>query len=306
MGKFLDDLKASGHAPIATQQRFRLEYKAESADVYAFFESTDDATFYRNQIARHMRPEGRLRIYFCGSKSSVWHLYQFAEQGDKLANTVFFVDKDLDDFIGQSLPIRSRVFVTNYYSIENYLCTEEAVAAVLEEIIFLPNEGNSYEKILWEFRLGFEDFSIQLRPLFSEVILLRQRSSIVSFSDLGDGLSHCFEMVNLRAKPVHEWDQIFRNRCRYSISNLGSDDLLATEALLAKKHNHTWLRGKFAVWFFIQFMNDLWRTLAGMLINDRKKIKKTMNLSMETIFLTMQGRHPEPIGLLDFLRLNIV
>jgi hypothetical protein len=305
MGDFLESLKSARFTPVAIRQRFRIEYNSARADVYAFFESTDDATFYRRHIVDHMRPEGRLRIYFCGNKRSVWYQYEFAEQENKLVNTVFFVDKDLDEITGHALPTRQRIFVTDYYAIENYICTEEAVLSALEEVIFLPDEHDKYGLIIQQFRDGFGELATLLRPVFSEVILLRRHNNLVLFSDFGDGLSPCFEMVGLRAEPLPDWTHTFRIRCKYDATALLPADLKAVESVLASKPPNEWIRGKFALWYFLHFIENLWLSLVGTPINDRKKIKKTVNLKADTIFLSMQGRHPVPKGLKEFLSMNI-
>ncbi|WP_158792054.1 DUF4435 domain-containing protein [Granulicella sp. L60] len=305
MGNFLDDLKTARYAPVAIRQRFRIEYDEAREDAYAFFESTDDGTFYRKQIFQYLPSAGRLRIYYCGNKRSVWYHYEFAEQERKLKNTLFFVDKDLDDFTGHALPCRSRVFVTDLYAVENYLCTEETLTSVLEELIFLPDEQNRHSRILKEFTDGFNDIASQLRPLFAEIILLRQLNANISFSDFGDSLSPCFEMVELKPGPVSDWDKIFRTRCKYDPSSLSSADIREKADWLAEKPHHEWMRGKFALWFFLRFVGELWGSLVGELINDRKKIKKTVDMQSDNVFLIMQGRHPLPRGLEQFITNNI-
>jgi hypothetical protein len=72
------------------------------------------------------------------------------------------------------------------------------------------------------------------------------------------------------------------------------------------KPHHEWLRGKFALWFFMHFIEHLWTGLVGKPINDRKKIKKTVDLRADNVFFTMQGKHPQPRGLNQFLDNNIV
>jgi hypothetical protein len=305
MGDFLNGLKAARYAPVAVRQRFRIDYDDRSQDVYAFFESTDDATFYRTSIAQQISRNGRLRVYLCGNKQSVWYHYQFAEQEAKLFNTVFFVDKDLDDFTGRALPVRGRIFVTDFYSVENYLCTENALLAALEQLVFLPNDGQRYEQIINTFSRGLDKLAEELRTIFCEVIALRRSNQVVSFNDLGDSLSLCFSVDDLQLNPLADWQATFRHRCKYDCAGLSQEDLDYAASLLSSKSHNEWIRGKFALWYFIQFLNQLWDSVTGILLNDRKKIKKTVDLKADSIFLTMQGRHPYPRGLEEFLALNI-
>lgn len=278
-----------------------MEFNDTGADVYAFFESTDDATFYRRQISDRTKQGSRLRIYLCGNKRSVWYHYEFAEQEKKLRNTLFFVDKDLDNFTDDPLPVRSRIFVTDLYSVENYLCTDEAVTAVLEQLIFLPDDGDDYRNILTRFRDGFEGLAMDLRPLFAEIVLLRRKNVVVSFSDFGDSLTPCFVLEDTEARSLPNWGDTFRSRCKYDTKTLLPADIQSMEALLSTKPHHEWLRGKFALWFFIHFIELLWVGLVGKYINDKKKIKKTLDLRPDNVFVAMQGKHPQPRGLNEFL-----
>jgi hypothetical protein len=305
MGSFLDRLKAERFAPIAIRHRYRIEYNETNNDVYAFFESTDDATFYRRYVLSQKRKDGRVRIYYCGNKDSVWFHYEVAEKENKLRNALFFVDKDIDDLTGDSLPARSHIFVTDYYSIENYLCTEEAVRTVLQELIFLPDEGTVYADIVEHFQTGLQQLAIHLRPIFAEVIQLRRAGAKVLFSDLGDTLSPCFQMETLLPNPLPNWNEIFRVRCKYDPTSLVAADVTAIDTSLSIMPCHTWLRGKFALWYFVQFIGNLWTSLQGRAINDRKKIKKNMELKSDNVFVVMEGRHPTPMGLEQFIVSNI-
>jgi len=305
MGNFLNDLKAAKSAPAAIRLQFRVEYQETGDDVYAFFESTDDVSFYRNEITKYIRASGRLKSYLCGNKKSVWYHYEFAEKVGKLRNCIFFVDKDLDDFTGLALPRRQQIFVTEYYAVENYLCSETSIFAVLEELIFLPDRDDIHKKIARTFQEGIDIIASHLRPIFSEVILLRRLNIDISFSDFGDSLAPCFELKELMPNPLPGWDQIFRTRCKYDVSKILAEDIEKMSTRLAEANHHQWMRGKFALWFFLQFIDRVWTSVVGSQINDKKKIKKTVELKPDNVFLVMQGRHLMPNGLSAFLSQNI-
>lgn len=305
MGSFLDHLKAARYRPVAIRQRFRLEYNESTNDVYAFFESTDDATFYRQPITQEISSGGRLRTYLCGNKASVWFHYQFAAQEGKLRNALFFVDKDLDDLSGSAYPVVPRVFVTQWYAIENYICDVSALRAVMSEIIFIDEESQAYADAISQFTKGLQNLSVALRPLFAEVIELRRRNVEVVLNNFGSSLAKCFLLDDLELVPQPNWQDVFRDVAKYSKEDCDRAAVAICYREISGLDNRSWLRGKFAMWYFLEFVEQLWANLVGMMINEKKKVKKTLTLSAENVFAIMQNRHPWPAGLDAYLAANV-
>jgi hypothetical protein len=114
MGSFLDSLRKCRTVPVAIRLRFVQEYDANTPSVYAFFESTDDRTFYEPSIRSHSPEGARLFTYLCDNKAGVYYQYDQAERSGKLKNVVCFVDKDIDDLGNLAWPIK-RIRQTNAY-----------------------------------------------------------------------------------------------------------------------------------------------------------------------------------------------
>ncbi len=86
MGSFLNALRAYRTVPVAIRLRFIQEYDAKTPNVYAFFESTDDRTYYERSIQTTLQGTSKLFTYLCDNKASVYYQYDQAEQAGRLKN----------------------------------------------------------------------------------------------------------------------------------------------------------------------------------------------------------------------------
>lgn len=311
MGQFLDELRASRSEPAAIHQRFRLEYDERSDNIYAFFESLDDWQFYRAPIISRAQA-ARINVYLCGNKDGVWSAYTFAERRSTLKNVVCFVDKDLDDFCAEALPVKDRIYVTQCYSIENHLCTRSAIDIFLNVVVGLPDTHPTREAILKEFEESLSEFQGILLPVFAWAIASRCKGMKIVFDNVGPDLSSCLEYEGFRIKEKQDICEFFRGRCRGGRSESSDEDSLVNDSevtqwkdALRSRDPKTWVRGKYELWFTLRFMNRVWAELRGQLVTDRRKVKTTLNLSPDNIFITLGDKLSPPAGLAEFLRKNI-
>lgn len=126
----VDRLKERRGDAVSVFHRFRLAIRRYPEDIFAFFEGYDDSVFYSPEIRR--RITGRdLTVFQCSGKIAVFGTYDRIEAAGLLSQqTLFFVDKDLDDFVFGARTTRRYVFETTVYSIENYLVGRDVLQAV--------------------------------------------------------------------------------------------------------------------------------------------------------------------------------
>jgi hypothetical protein len=305
MSDFLDNLRSKWTAPSVVIHKFRLQYDEESSQVYAFFESTDDQTFYSPAIRNSIEMGTKILSYICDGKSGVLYAYNFAHTHRKLRNVVGFVDKDFDDLIGAPLPNEEGIFVTEYYSIENYICTESAFRVLLRDYIMLPEDDSKNDAILQEFRRCLSEFYDDIKPLMAWAIERRRAGKEVVFGSMGSSLKKCFCFDGLRAKPHVECHRMFRSECGHAADVSDETIMLDIVEELGLREPKAWVRGKFEMWVFVNFANAIWDHLKGYPISNKRRVRKTINLSVENAFSLLCGKMTFPESLVRFLEANL-
>jgi hypothetical protein len=145
---FIDTLAKAITSPSVALHDFLLELNLQNKIVHAFFEGKTDESFYGSFIRNVKDTKYDIKTYVCGNNDGVY--YQF----DKLSNRnmgnnilVYFTDKDIEDIIPFPRKADSHIYVTDYYSIENYIVNSEILEQVLAEI-FKLRSGNKASKLI--------------------------------------------------------------------------------------------------------------------------------------------------------------
>lgn len=121
---FTDLLRDARSSRVSTFHKFLTNYDPSTDRVFAFVEGEADEPFYRAQIQKYVPDQRLIYIYNCDGKKNVCDLYaEVVKKYPKCERVLFFLDKDVDDIVGAPWPADPRIFVTECYSIENYVVT---------------------------------------------------------------------------------------------------------------------------------------------------------------------------------------
>src|SRR5437016_2126039 len=158
--KFVEVLRHKRENYTSAYLQFILTKQKSPKEVHAFFEGHPDSSFYTNFLLRFISNPELLHSYKCGNKKGVYDAYQKI-RANKMLNkkVVFFVDKDLSDVLDESYPVATNIYVTDYYSIENYLVTEDMLLRVWNELFRFSN-------VEIDFRQTREKFQIELKRFY--------------------------------------------------------------------------------------------------------------------------------------------
>jgi hypothetical protein len=298
MTNFVQALRKKRVSSSAVHWKFSLQYRKGDNRVYAFFESTDDVTFYYYHIAQALPPNTKLFTYICDGKSGVLSAVNFSSQKQKTENTIFFVDKDLDDFCDLVIE-DDRVFCTEFYSIENYLCGDRAVEVIWREYVKLDVHDNRLKKYQGKLRRALGSFYTKMRPLMAWAVARRRAGHQVIFQNLHD-LDCCFSLKGMKLKCRTRYAQRFRSACAPSDKLTMPKERKEWEAKFAQSSPKTWIRGKYEAWMFARLANAMWEGLVGQKISGKKKVKKTASINQDLLF-GLAAKLPPPDGFSLFL-----
>jgi hypothetical protein len=109
--------------------------------VFAFEGVTDKKVYY--YWLRSIDIELNFAFYVCKTKSLALQLYEaiIADEGDLIKRVYFFVDRDFDD--AQGRPASEKLYITDRYSIENYLVCQH----VLNDLLIVELHCNGVDAL---------------------------------------------------------------------------------------------------------------------------------------------------------------
>ena len=302
MQDFAEYLSTEAISPEAVFHNFRIEYFANKKAIFAFFEGLDDKKCYLTFLERHFNFATMQYPFVCNGKENILKIYEmFVNSGFSETRVLFFIDKDHDDIVDRPLPQSINVFVTDVYSIENYLVSEHSVRILWCQFEVEGRPDDVLSQITERFRQERDRFVRLMRPYMAWVIQKRKMGIAVDFSRVS--MSQCFHIAQgVRKKPGA------LKRLRQCCEDDGSPiDLNSVKKLCEKlsiEDYQIWLRGKFELWFFEEFLTHEWKKLRSSRRASNKRVRRVKlpaGLAGRDLFETLSPRIQEPRRLLAFL-----
>lgn len=154
---YVSFLSEAGHSDNAIIHEFRIQYFGDESSIHAFFEGEDDRVYYlpafRNCCQLEIVP------YDCGGKPKLKSIrsevYRIAPTA---ARCLFFFDRDHDDFINRQIASDENTFITDFYAIENYVTTVEAIKIILLDIVGINRSQKDFAAVIKRFAAESDQF----------------------------------------------------------------------------------------------------------------------------------------------------
>jgi Protein of unknown function (DUF4435) len=137
------------------------------------FEGDDDKRIYFHWINK-IRYQLRYEPFPCSGKDNVLKLRAILERdlGNLRESVYFFIDRDFDDRRGEAPS--DNLFMTDQYSIENYLVTHEVVDALLRDDLHCHTLIELRKQVVALFDNVYTQFLTQTRDLNFEIFIARR------------------------------------------------------------------------------------------------------------------------------------
>jgi len=306
---FLSELKRARESPISAYHQFLLQNQNTAECVHAFFEGREDSSFYIGFLRRYVPHPKCLYFYKCGNKEGVYETFnKIMRAATSRGRALFFVDKDLSDFLNEQHIVAENIFVTNYYSIENYLVSEEMLLRISDDLLNLPDSIDT-NKILEKFRIELERFYEQVLPITAWIIYLRRCKLRPNINNIN--LSHFFRFnddltleIDLDIKQTNG-SSILERMCEVTTPPGCQPEIESIVNELANLDPKLYVRGKFEIWFFVKFVGKLVKLLQGTTNTIGKRIKVRTQINEDNAVEILGPRLQIPSSLEKFLQENL-
>ncbi|MBC6980453.1 DUF4435 domain-containing protein [Caulobacter sp. 17J80-11] len=171
MNSFKDALDKVARRPVAIFHRFRLAAERHDCDVHVFLEGYDDVTFYGKTIdSAAAKMQKRWVDYICFGKRNLDEVERLYSASDLRNKKVLFIrDSDFDAFLGYA-PIKDYVFLTDGYSVENYVCTVDTIKTFVTRNFGIDTSEIAVDDIGNEFKERVRLLFTWLKPLLGAAL----------------------------------------------------------------------------------------------------------------------------------------
>ncbi len=309
---FLDDLRIARNESAIAYHLFLLKYPRPG--IYTFFEGEGDSSFYANPIRGFNSHNLPLFQFDCNGKEDVLNTYRkIDEKSSHFSETsqtriLFFVDKDYDDLLGKNAFEAFNIFVTKFYSVENYIVSESMLQVVMEDLFNFNNTHFDFEIIQNKFLTELDKFYELILPITAWIIYLKKSEKRINLKDIkltnflkfGEDisldyvdteLSIILEKISLSLGVEPEPNAI--TYCKDIIIELQQHDPKQIT------------RGKFELWFFVSFIKLLAASLKREVLADHQNLKTHLDIGVGNALHILGPRAVIPEELKEFLKSNL-
>lgn len=250
--EYFEKIKASAKAPVVEKSEFAAFSSSIPDDHKIFsFEGRDDKVVYDHWI-RRIAAGLKYEPYVSKNKRANLHLFDsLCRDLTGLADRVyFFVDRDFDDLQGRAA--HDRLFLTEKYSVENYLVCDRLLDEILKVEFHCNGHLNARANVVARFKRAYNQFLSVTRDVNFR-LFVAAREGIRRLEDVPGGVgsfanvtlddvtavnADLTDIVKLEREPTQ--DEMARWRTEF--------DELEPEGRY---------RGKFALAFFVKWLTLL-------------------------------------------------
>ncbi|QQV01340.1 MULTISPECIES: DUF4435 domain-containing protein [Chryseobacterium] len=312
----LDILDEKILTPSAAYIKILSQYKTSDNTIFCLVEGVEDNSFYRHFIEIY-KEDIPVKYIVCNGKQNVIDNYNELDWDfyDK-KRVLFFIDKDFDDYIEREIINDENVFITDCYSIENYLVDENILEKFITDNCLITTE--SVIKLAVEnFRKQHKVFVKQLKMISSWMMYCRKNNFEVCFNDIK--MSDLFKIDdegNLTKKTLSTYRSKFEYLCDttqtnyFNLNEIRYYYNLINEESKPKK----FIRGKYELYFMFMYLKYISENVVNEISNEVKqhnrnargkdkivRPKSTIPLKEENIFQVLYNKTKVPEKLKVFI-----
>ncbi|WP_086648944.1 DUF4435 domain-containing protein [Gluconobacter sp. DsW_056] len=248
---YLERLKSSRDSSAVIKTRF-LSFRSNFSNVKIIVLEGDDDKIIYGQWLQMVKPGWDYEPFPCGGKKEVRTLYNslHKDRSGAKEGITFFVDRDYDDLHGFGAV--DNIFLTSYYSVENYLVSVYTLSSLLRDVFPCHEVPGLRNKIIELFVDDYKNF-LSITYRINERIFIARKNHIEISQRLPKTLTQ-IAIINVGSVTA-------ANFSAESIVPFKTEPDPVTLAALKKEFSalddKTRYRGKFALKFFTVWLEKL-------------------------------------------------
>ena len=293
--------------PHSILLEYKLKAKKDKPTVHLFVEGEGDKPFYGLFVRAVTQGTFRIEYYPCGDRNKVLEALAIIEE---IQNNIclFFVDKDLTDFVQEETPENNRLYITDYYSIESFLVNPQILRTYLQETVSQHNKNINLDVIEEKFEVQLSRFYKIMIPIMAWVIALKRQGKKPNIKNIDLSKIYTFneEMVIVRTRGYNQSSRLayLEYECGVSTDNHCKTAIRETVRELCNNNPKMFVRGKWEAWFMLEFVKLLVPTMKTIADREKKPFKQYMPLHKSNFVEVLVSRTVCPPSLENFIRIR--
>ena len=250
----LQELEESLHSDAPCYMDFLYRYNPHKKQVFAFYEGDEDSSFYHHFLKDAIGEDYELEEIVAGCKNNVIKLHnEFDWNEYNKKQILFFVDRDLSYWLGECASYDENVFVTDAYSIENYVVTPQGFLSWLIHFEgFARSTKSELDRMISEFKSNIYLFNQKMMPIMARAVVAKRHDASISLSDfkISKNKSVTFDMCEDHLTfQIHIDDRTLE---KWGLSAKDSCEIAAQIAQFEKDFANYSVRGKWLLCFMAE------------------------------------------------------
>lgn len=294
----------------AVFHRFILKYRDCSKDIYLFFEGNDDSSFYLPEIRKRSSLFETAHTFKCDGKGTLLAVYgKVINRIDNKHRCLFFIDKDLDNYLGIRNPRHKNIFVTEYYSIENYICSKESLNILWTDLLHFPESDPRLQIMLDNFKSSYLSYAKAIRPVMAWILNHRANYPIdrnkLNLNNITINNVFDVDEITFKVRRKSEAYQYIVNATNMQANPISISKIKEKAKLFDLVAPKDWGRGKFEAGWFAAFIKKTISRFEQIRTANEPKLKLQLPITAQNILDVFAGRISCPRPLVVFLDFNL-
>lgn len=244
--------------PTSIAHRFNIYTRSRGNGVHLFVEGLDDEAFYP-KFARRLSNGRPVICYRCNRKTAVLMWKYFLAKNPPPPNHIlaFFVDRDLDDYLAPGNPSHGDLFVTAPYSVEGYIVSVEMLHRVWDGVFHFSELESHREFVTRAFERALDRFAQVMTPVMAWLLWHRLQGSRLIADNLSLEELFRIDTSTLEGQAVTDWVGVVSSAdasCSVVTPPSAYSLLMYLETRITAHASGNWIRGKYLIWFFLDFL----------------------------------------------------
>ncbi len=277
------------------------QYKKNENKLYLIVEGNDDYAYYKCVMARY--PKNNYEILVASGKKNVLRTHSNLDWKEYSENHIlFFVDRDLSDILQEPVPTAINVYVTDSYSIENYLFNEHTLFIALELFEGIrelsQDEKNYISKLYYEARIEHEKIFLQI---MAWILYWLENGLNPSLNNLNDKKLYVIRQGILKLNQEYNNQSLFIKIHEICGVDFSCNDItLQIKKLKSYGSPDRFIRGKYIQAFFVEFVKSI-ALSAHEILSNRTVSRAVNSIHNKNVLTVLCGYMPTPDTLVTFL-----
>jgi hypothetical protein len=299
---YIEQLRRARSSRTAILHKFLTNYDPNSERIYAFVEGDADEAFYRAQIQKYVPEQKLIYTFNCEGKAGVAEAYkEVVAKYPGCERVLFFFDKDIDDIVGVQWPSDPRIYVTEFYSIENYVVNKQILSRYFKDYVKIRKVEVAIDEVLERFDADLAHFHKLILPVMAWIVIMRRSGTRVNLQNLD--LGQLFDVTdNGNCRRAKRCAIAYLVKATQASSPVPPWTHLRASCIELRRHlPKTYVRGKFEAWWFVEFCRRIVEALQEIVKEADGSIKIHAQLHPNTFIQLLAGGVETPVPLNNFL-----